>query len=74
MSTMKNTIPNYLQVFERKLDDLKKRIRHEISKPKKERSKHKLKLLLGDAKGLKKALKEVREDHKARCPHCHKDI
>ncbi len=71
---MKRTIPNYLQVFERKLDDLKKRIHHEINKPKKERSKHKLKLFLQEARRIKKAIKEVREEHKARCPHCHKEL
>jgi len=71
---MKRTIPNYLQVFERKLDDLKKRIRQETDKPKKERSKHKLKGFLAEAKRIKKAIREVREDHKARCPHCHKEI
>lgn len=71
---MKKTIPNYLQVFERKLEDLKKRIKHETDKPKKERSKQKLKSFLSEANRIKKAIREVRQDHKARCPHCGREI
>lgn len=63
-------IPNYLSVFDRKLDDLRKKIKVELSKPKKERSKHDLKRLLKSAQKLKKVIKEAKKVTAKRCPHC----
>lgn len=71
---MSKAIPNYLTVFERKLEDLKKKIDREIKKPKKERSKESLKRFLDDARRLKKSIKSIKEDHAKYCPHCGKEV
>lgn len=67
-------LSNFLKVFEYKLEDLKKRIKKELDKPKKERSKKELKELLERAKKLKGKICEVQAEHSMRCPHCGKKI
>ena len=39
----KNSIPNYLHVFEGRLEHLRKQIKEEYEKPRKDRSRYKLK-------------------------------
>lgn len=63
-------IPNYLSVFDRKLDDLRKKIETELLKPKKDRSKHDLKSLLKSAQKLKKVIKDAKKSTAKKCPHC----
>lgn len=70
----KDSIPNYLHIFESKLAHLKKRIEKEYERPKKERSKAKLKESIKEAKKLKKTIAAVREEHAAVCPHCGKRV
>lgn len=71
---MKKSVPNFLTVFESKLDTLKKHIKDEYDKDRKDRSNHKLKSLVKEAKQLRNAIKEAREEHSIRCPHCGKSI
>lgn len=71
---MAKTLPHFLSVFEKRLDRVKNDIKKEIAKPKKDRSKSKLKSFLGEAHAMKKAIKEVKEDHIVKCPHCGKEI
>jgi hypothetical protein len=70
----KKSVPNYLVVFESRLNDLKKRIQREIDKPKKDRERHHLKRMVHEANSLKKAVREAREEHAMKCPHCGKRI
>jgi molecular chaperone GrpE (heat shock protein) len=70
----KKSIPNYLQIFDKKLDALKERIKREIEKPKKERNKESLKHFLADAKSLRKVLKQAKHENAVKCPHCDKCI
>lgn len=70
----KTSIPNYLQIFDKKLDGLKDRIKREIQKPKKERNKATLKHFLADAKSLRKVLKHAKQENAVKCPHCDKCI
>lgn len=70
----KKSIPNYLQIFDKKLDSLKDRIKKEIQKPKKERNKAALKDFLADAKGLKRALRHAKQENAVKCPHCNNCI
>lgn len=70
----KKSIPNYLQIFDKKLDALKVRIKKEIEKPKKERNKATLKLFLDDAKSLRKVLRQAKQENAVKCPHCDKCI
>ncbi len=63
-------IPNFLSVFEQKLEKLKDKIKEEIHKPKKERSKKVLKEFLHEAKDLKHLINSINEQYEKRCPHC----
>jgi hypothetical protein len=70
----KKSIPNYLYVFQSRLDILKSKIRKELEKPKKERTKHHLKIFLREARQLRNLVKSVSEEHAKVCPHCGKKI
>lgn len=69
---MKKSVPNFLTVFESKLQTLKKHIQAEYEK--KDRSKAKIKYLVKEAKQLRNAIKAAREEHSIKCPHCGKAI
>lgn len=71
---MKKSVPNYLEVFDGRLKELKKKINKEYDKPKKDRTKHKLKAFLKEAKNLKNMLKSAKEEHSIKCPHCGKTL
>ena len=60
----------FLAVFEQKLTKLKTSIKDEIQKPKKERSKDRLKRFLTETKELKKLIKELKGSQSNHCPHC----
>jgi hypothetical protein len=63
-------ITAFLSVFEQRLGKLKNSIKDEIGKPKKERSKKRLKRFLIEAKDLKRLIKNMKGDEFQRCPHC----
>lgn len=67
-------ILSFLNIFDRKLDDLRKRIKKEFEKPKKERSKQELKRLLHDARKLRHAIKDAKKGTSKKCPHCGGEI
>jgi len=67
---MKKSLPNYLHVFEYRLNDLRKRIEKEMELPKKERSRHTLKKIVTEARKLRNKIKDVRDEHAKHCPHC----
>lgn len=67
-------LPNFLNVFEQKLTRLKKQIKGELNKPKKERSKADLKEMLRVAKGLRKVIRAVKKQNIKSCPHCGGEI
>jgi hypothetical protein len=71
---MAKSIPNYLDVFQNRLERLRTKIKEEYHKPKRERSKHNLKKFVREARELRDCIVEVREDHALKCPHCHKKI
>ena len=48
------------------------KIEKEYDKPKKDRSKHRIKAYVMEAKSLKRMLKEAKRDHSIKCPHCGK--
>lgn len=72
--TMSKTIPNFLSVFEGKLELIKQSIKAELKKPKKDRKKAALHSLLQDAKKLRQTIKRVKDEHTRKCPHCGKEI
>jgi len=63
-------LTTYLSVFEGRLHKIKDDIKKEISKPKKERSKHFLKDLLCESKKLKKLVRDMKTESQKQCPHC----
>jgi hypothetical protein len=67
---MDKPIPNFLNVFEHKLERLKNKIKNEIDKPKKDRSKKVLKELVMEAKDLKRLIKQIKGDNVTLCPKC----
>lgn len=71
---MTKPIPNFLSVFEHKLERLKNNIKKEIEKPKKERSKKALKDLVMEAKDLKRLIKQIKGDSVSLCPHCRGEL
>ena len=70
----KNRITAFLGVFEGKLDKLRKQIKKELDKPKKERNKHFLKKVLGEAKEIRALVSEMKDENtiEVKCPHCDK--
>ena len=66
----KKSIPNFLDVFEKRVDTARRRIKEELDKDKSQRDRILLKELLHDIKGLRRAIKSARNEHAARCPHC----
>lgn len=63
-------LTTYLSVFEGRLHKIKEDIKKEISKPKKERSKHFLKELVVESKKLKRLVRDMKEETQKQCPHC----
>ena len=66
-------ITGFMTVFQGKLEKLIKKIEAEYEKPKKERNKEALKKLAREAKGLKKLVKQCREQEGIKstcCPKC----
>jgi RNase P subunit RPR2 len=61
-------VENFVPVFESKIKNLHEKVVKELSIPKKERNKKRLKKMLKELKGLKKTIKSAKKV-KA-CPHC----
>ncbi len=59
---------NYIPVFESKVKKLHDNIVKELSIPKKNRNKKRLKKMLKEIKGIKKTIKSAK--HIKTCPHC----
>lgn len=70
----KSSIPNFLDVFEKRVDRAREKIKDELKKDKKDRDKTLLKELLGDIKDIRKSLKSAKVEHKKTCPHCGKPL
>ena len=60
---MSKSIPNYLDVFDKRLHHIRDRLKHELEKHKKDRSKHTLKHLLKEHRSLKRALRAAQAEH-----------
>jgi len=61
-------VENYLPVFESKVKKLRDNIVKELSIPKKNRNKKRLKKMLNEIKSLKKTIKSAKKIKT--CPHC----
>jgi 3-methyladenine DNA glycosylase AlkC len=66
----KKSLPHYIEVFEKRVNNQKERIKNELEKDKKHRDRKLLNHLLNDIKGIRKAIEEAKEEHAKRCPHC----
>ncbi|TFH09125.1 MAG: hypothetical protein E4H14_05005 [Candidatus Thorarchaeota archaeon] len=73
MKTKDDGLQGFIGIFEVRLERMKKKIEGELSKPKKERSKHVLKRLIQEASGLKKTIKKFKKAAR-KCPHCGEEI
>ena len=63
-----DTVENFVPVFESRVKKLREKIVKEISIPKKNRNKKRLKKMLDEIKGLKKTIKSAKKIKT--CPHC----
>lgn len=68
------SLSGFVEVFEGRLHKMRERLDEELKKSKDERSRGTLKLLLKDHNKLKKFLKEIKQEHSPKCPHCGKSI
>ena len=68
------TLPNYLHVFEQRLDSIRTKLQAQLDLPKEKREKKSLKMLVKEAKRLRTLIREVKNEHAAKCPHCGKKI
>ena len=68
------TVPNFLEVFEGRINNLLKHNKAEYDKPKKERSRTKLKKFVGEARAMRAAVREAKQEHSIKCPHCGKKL
>ena len=65
----------FIPVFEEKFKKLLKKIEKEYEKPKSERNKDFLKKAAKEARGLRKLLKQCREEMGGQCcPHCGEEL
>ena len=65
----KKSLPHYIEVFEKRINKQKERIKNELEKDKKHRNRNLLKYLLEEIKNIRKTVKAVKEEHAVRCPH-----
>ena len=63
-----DTMENFVPVFESRVKKLRAKIVKELSIPKKNRNKKRLKKMLDEIKGLKKTIKSAKKIKT--CPHC----
>lgn len=68
------TLPNYLHVFEQRLGSIRNKLQDQLDLPKDKREKKSLKMLIKEAKKLRYLIREVKNEHAAKCPHCGKKI
>ena len=68
------TLPNYLHVFEQRLDSIRNKLQAQLDLPKEKREKKSLKFLIKEAKKLRNLIREVKDEHATKCPHCGKKI
>jgi len=61
-------VENYVPVFESKIKKLYDKVVKELSIPKKERNKKRLKKMLKEIKGIKKTIRSAKKIKT--CPHC----
>jgi C4-type Zn-finger protein len=74
MSSSDKSLNGFIDVFEGRLHKMRDRLKEELEKSKTERSRTMIKSLLNDHKKLKKFLREVKQEHAKKCPHCGKTI
>ena len=67
---MSKTITAFAEVFEQRLNLLKRDLKRELEKAKSDRQKDKLKKLMKEAKGLRDLVRQL----KPKCPHCGGEI
>lgn len=67
-------LPNFISMFEQKLNDMRKKIDKELKKPKKERDVDVLKSLVKQANELKKRVRVAKKETATKCPHCGKEL
>jgi hypothetical protein len=65
-------VENYVPVFESKVKKLHDKIVKELSIPKKNRNKKRLRKMLNEIKGIKKTIKSAKRIKT--CPHCGKPL
>ena len=63
---MSKKITAFADVFEQRLNVLKRDLKKEFDKAKSERQKERLKKLIKEAKDLRNTIREI----KPKCPHC----
>jgi DNA repair exonuclease SbcCD ATPase subunit len=68
------TLPNYLHVFEQRLGNIKHKLEDQLKLPKEKREKKTLVSMIKEAKKLRNLIREVKDEHGAKCPHCGKKI
>jgi len=68
------SLPNYLHVFEQRLRHLRDKLQDQLDLPKDKRNKRALKMLVREAKRMRDLVREVRDEHAVKCPHCGKKI
>lgn len=73
MSEQKS-VTGFISIFEAKVKKQKERIKEELDKPKKERNRHALKVLLKETNDLKKRIKKAKKQSSTKCPHCGGEI
>lgn len=67
---MSKILPTYLPVWELKFEKIKKIIKTEIDKPKKERKKLYLRKMLKECKELRVLIKAIKKEHNKKCVLC----
>jgi hypothetical protein len=60
----------FIAVFEQRVGLLRKRLKDELAKDKKERNRRTLKSVIKEIKSWNSTLKQLRKSSEHKCPHC----
>lgn len=63
-------LTGFVEIFESRVEDIKKKLKHELGKKKSERDRGTIKFCLREIKRIRKTVRAARKEHAKHCPHC----
>lgn len=67
-------LTGFIEIFESRVEDTKKKLKHELEKKKSDRNRNTIKFCLHEIKRIRKTIKAARKEHAVNCPHCGEEL